>query len=163
VPAAGAGQADALFLGGSLDDRTVGLLTGLHEQAPEAPLFAMEGLLWHELAAQLPAGVAARLHVTAGPAFGHQLPPAGREVMERLAERLGHSPDAHAVYAYEATSLVLDACARVGEDRAALTAALRETRDRESVVGRYSFDQHGATTLRAAGRLRVEDGRFVPV
>jgi branched-chain amino acid transport system substrate-binding protein len=63
----------------------------------------------------------------------------------------------------EAASLVLDALGRVGEDRAGLTAAMRGTRDRDSVIGRYSFDAHGATTLRSVGRLRVENRRFVPV
>jgi ABC-type branched-subunit amino acid transport system substrate-binding protein len=138
------------------------MLSGLAERAPEAALFGMEGLLSDELAAELPAEVAARLFVTAGPAYGDQLPPAGRELTARLAERLGHGPDAHAVYAYEAACLVLDAFGRVGGDRAALTAALRGTRERDSVIGRYSIDGHGGTTLRSAGRLRVEDGRFVP-
>jgi branched-chain amino acid transport system substrate-binding protein len=155
-------EADAVFIGGAIDDRTVALLSSLHERAPEAQLFGMEGLLSDELAAELPAEVAARLFVTAGPAYGDQLPPAGREVVERLRERLGHLPDPHAVYAYEAASLVLDALDRVGGDRAALTAAMRGTRDRDSVLGRYSMDEHGATTLRTIGRLRVENGRFVP-
>jgi hypothetical protein len=52
---------------------------------------------------------------------------------------------------------------RVGGDRAPLVAKLRATRGRDSVVGRYDIDQHGATTLPTAGRLRVENGRFVPV
>lgn len=100
--------------------------------------------------------------MTAGPAYGDQLPPAGREVGKRLRERLGHLPDPHAVYAYEAASLVLDALDRVGGDPAAFTVAMRGTRDRDSVLGRYSIDEHGATTLRTIGRLRVENGRFIP-
>jgi branched-chain amino acid transport system substrate-binding protein len=161
--AAEAEHADAVFFGCAIDERTVSLLAELHERAPRAPLFGMEGLLSDELASELPAEVAARLRVTAGPACGEQLPLAGRELTARLAERLGHRPDPHAVYAYEAASLVLDAFGRVGEDRAALTAAMRGTRDRDSVLGPYSIDRHGATTLRSAGRLRVENRRFVPV
>jgi branched-chain amino acid transport system substrate-binding protein len=154
---------DAIFLGAATDEHTGALLAELHRQAPEALLFGMEGLLSDDLAAELPAAVAEKLHVTAGPAYATQLPRAGQEVSERLRERLGHKPDAHAVYAYEAASLILDANARVGTDRAALVAELRATRDRDSVVGRYRIDEHGATTLASAGRLRVEDGRFVPV
>jgi branched-chain amino acid transport system substrate-binding protein len=161
-PAAALGRADAVFLGAAIDDRSAALLAALHERAPHAPLFAMEGLLDDGFAASLPAEVAERLRVTAGPAYGSQLPPAGRAVTERLRERLGDEPDAHAVYAYEAASLVLDAHARVGDDRTALLSELRATRDRESVVGRYSIDEHGATTLATAGRLRVENDRFVP-
>jgi branched-chain amino acid transport system substrate-binding protein len=163
VPPAGLERADAIFLGAVADAHAASLLAALHERAPQAPLFSMEGLLSDHLAAELPAGVAARLRVTAGPAYGEQLPAAGREVAERLRGRLGHQPDAHAVYAYEASALVLDAHRRVGGDRAALIGALRATRARDSVVGRYDIDEHGATTLATAGRLRVEDGRFVPV
>lgn len=155
-------HADSVFVGAALDERTPSLLTGLHELAPDALLFGMEGLLSDELAESVPVEVAERLRVTAGPAYAEQLPAAGREVAQRLRERLGHEPDAHAVYAYEAASLVLEAHARVGDDRADLVAELRVTRDRDSVVGRYSIDRHGATTLDTAGRLRVEGGRFVP-
>jgi branched-chain amino acid transport system substrate-binding protein len=162
VDSAGIDRADSIFLGAAIDERSAALLAALHERAPRAPLFAMEGLLDDGFASSLPAEVAERLRVTAGPAYASQLPAAGQAVADRLRERLGHEPDAHAVYAYEAASLVLDANARVGDDRAALVAGLRATRDRESVVGRYSIDRHGATTLTAAGRLRVENGRFVP-
>ena len=155
-------QADAFFLGAVIDEHAAEMLADLHRRVPDALLFGMEGLLDDDFAASLPGEVAARVRVTAGPAYGSQLPAAGRAVAERLQERLGHEPDAHAVYAYEAASLVLDAHARVGDDRTALLAELRATRDRESVVGRYSIDEHGATTLATAGRLRVENGRFVP-
>jgi branched-chain amino acid transport system substrate-binding protein len=161
-PGAALGRADAVFLGAAVADHSAALLAALHERAPHAPLFAMEGLLDDGFAASLPAAVAGRLRVTAGPARASRLPAAGRAVAERLRERLGHEPDAHAVYAYEGASLVLDAHARVGDDRGALVADLRATRGRDSVVGRYSIDEHGATTLATAGRLRVENGRFVP-
>jgi branched-chain amino acid transport system substrate-binding protein len=162
VPGIGLHEADSVFLGAAIDDRSAALLIALHERAPDAPLFAMEGLLDDDFAASLPPEVAQRLRVTAGPAYTSQLPAAGQAVAERLRGRLGHEPDPHAVYGYEAASLVLDAHARAGADRAALVEELRATRDRDSVLGRYSIDEHGATTLRGAGRLRVEHGRFVP-
>jgi branched-chain amino acid transport system substrate-binding protein len=156
VPAGG------IFLGAAVDERTTSMLAELHRRAPDALLFGMEGLLDDGFAAALPAEVAMKLHVTAGPACATQLPQAGQDLTARLRERVGHEPDAHAVYAYEAASLVLDANGRAGDDRAALVAELRATRDRESVIGRYGIDEHGATTLATAGRLRVQDGRFVP-
>jgi branched-chain amino acid transport system substrate-binding protein len=162
APAGGLDRADAVFVGAAIDENIDSMLADLHHRSPDALLFGMEGLLSDEFAASLPAEVAERLRVTSGPAYASQLPTAGRAVAERLRERLGHEPDAHAVYAYEAASLVLSAHARVDGDRAALVADLRATRDRESVIGRYDIDEQGATTLPTAGRLRVEDGRFVP-
>jgi hypothetical protein len=39
--------------------------------------------------------------------------------------------------------------------------AARATRDRDSVIGRYSIDEHGHTTSKAYGRLAVADGDLV--
>lgn len=55
-------------------------------------------------------------------------------------------------------ALVLDAIAAGGGDRAAITRAARTTRDRDSILGRYSIDAEGHTTSTAYGRLAVVDG-----
>jgi branched-chain amino acid transport system substrate-binding protein len=64
-------------------------------------------------------------------------------------------------YGYEAMALVLDAIATGGGDRAATARAARATRDRDSVLGRYSVDAEGHTTSTAYGRLAVVDGALV--
>ena len=48
-----------------------------------------------------------------------------------------------------------------GGDRAAVVRALRSTRDRDSVLGRYSLDDHGHTTSTAYAALEVVDGEIV--
>ena len=65
--------------------------------------------------------------------------------------------------------LVLDTIDRLGRrgaDRAAVRDALFATRDRESVLGRYSFDANGDISLAVFGAYRpLADGsyRFVDV
>ena len=54
-----------------------------------------------------------------------------------------------AFYGYEAMALVLDAIAAGDGDRAATARAARATRDRDSVLGRYSVDVEGHTTSTA--------------
>ena len=66
-----------------------------------------------------------------------------------------------ALYGYEAMALVLDAIAAEGGDRAAVTRAARGTKDRDSILGRYSIDAEGHTTTTAYGRLAVVDGALV--
>jgi hypothetical protein len=56
--------------------------------------------------------------------------------------------------------LVLDAADAGAGDRAAVARAARATRDRDSVLGRYSLDADGHTTL-AYGRPAVVDGGLV--
>ena len=64
-------------------------------------------------------------------------------------------------YGYEAMALALDAIAAGEGDRAATARAARATRDRGSVLGRYSVDAEGHTTSTAYGRLAVVDGALV--
>ena len=54
----------------------------------------------------------------------------------------------------------LDAIAAGGGDRAAVAAAARGTRDRDSLLGRYSVDADGAATGPPYGRLRVAGGEL---
>jgi branched-chain amino acid transport system substrate-binding protein len=65
-----------------------------------------------------------------------------------------------ALYGFEAMALILDAVGRNGAERAAVLDTIRATRDRDSVVGRYSLDGDGHTTL-GYGRMAVVDGQLV--
>jgi branched-chain amino acid transport system substrate-binding protein len=64
-----------------------------------------------------------------------------------------------AFYGFEAMALILDS---LGGDRAEVVARARGTRDRDSVLGRYSVGEDGHTSSTAYGRLRVEAGELVP-
>jgi branched-chain amino acid transport system substrate-binding protein len=66
-----------------------------------------------------------------------------------------------ALYGYEAMALILDAMAAGRGDRAATARAARGTRDRDSVLGRYSIDADGHTTPTAYGRMAVVGGALV--
>lgn len=65
-----------------------------------------------------------------------------------------------ALYGVEAMELALDAVAAGGGDRAAVVAAARGARDRDSLLGRYSVDEDGAATGPPYGRLRVAGGEL---
>jgi branched-chain amino acid transport system substrate-binding protein len=91
-----------------------------------------------------------------------------REIAPPAAERTRFFTALHAPFSffgYEAMALVLDAVAAAGPtpDRAAVGAIARATRDRESVLGRYSLDEHGLTTAPASGVLTVSGGELVRV
>jgi branched-chain amino acid transport system substrate-binding protein len=79
--------------------------------------------------------------------------PSGQEVLDALG-----GPDPYALYGYEAMSVVLDAINRGGPTREGTVAAFFATRDRDSVLGRYSIDRFGDTTLTQYGVYRVEGG-----
>ena len=93
------------------------------------------------------------------------LPPAGRRFADRFRAEYGRAPGRYAAYGYEAMSLVLDSIERADEpaDRAAVIDAFFETENRDSVLGTYSIDELGETTLDRLSGYETEAGRAEPV
>lgn len=110
--------------------------------------------LWHELHAADPALWLLGSEGVAEPWLA-------REIEPRAAERTRFFVAYRApfgFYGFEAMALILDS---LGDDRAATVRAARATRDRDSILGRYSLDEHGHTTNPAYGRLAIADGELV--
>ena len=83
---------------------------------------------------------------------------AARSFIERFRARFGLPPEPQAFFAYEAMAVVLDSIAGAGADAAdrdAVRAQFFATRDRQAMIGRYSIDAAGDTTLRSVGLFRV--------
>jgi branched-chain amino acid transport system substrate-binding protein len=85
--------------------------------------------------------------------------PGGKAFLAAYKAKYGTAqPDPYAIYGYEAMKLGLDTIAGLGpkgNDRAAVLAALFATKNRMSVLGTYSFDKNGDTTLTAYGLYKV--------
>jgi branched-chain amino acid transport system substrate-binding protein len=90
-----------------------------------------------------------------------QLPAAGQRFVRAFRGRYRRAPGRYAAYGYEAMAVVLDSIRRAGsagDDRDAVVDAFFETRNRHSILGTYSIDDVGDTTLdrmtgyRIAGR-----------
>ena len=66
-----------------------------------------------------------------------------------------------AAYGYESMALLLDAIHRAGpsgDDRNAVIDEVLSTHDRHSVLGTYSIDGNGDTTLDTVSGYRISDG-----
>jgi branched-chain amino acid transport system substrate-binding protein len=91
-------------------------------------------------------------------------PLAGQRVLAEYRREFGSEGSGYALYGYEAMSLVLSAIRRAGShgnDRQAVIEKLLSTRDRDSVLGRYSVQPNGDTTLSRYAVDRVVGGRAV--
>jgi branched-chain amino acid transport system substrate-binding protein len=113
--------------------------------------------LWHDLHAADPALWLLGTEGVAVPWLASELEPAAAERSRFfVAQRapLGF-------YGFEAMALILDAIAKGKGERIAIAQAARETRNRDSVLGRYSLDEHGHTTSTAYGRLAIVGGELV--
>jgi branched-chain amino acid transport system substrate-binding protein len=110
----------------------------------------------------IPANVAQRTKVTVATLDPDSYPPEGREFFQQYEQEYGDAtPDPYAIYGYEAMRLVLDAIERAGSgEKQAIVEALFATRDRQSVLGTYSIDENGDTTLTTYGVYTIEDGEL---
>jgi branched-chain amino acid transport system substrate-binding protein len=92
------------------------------------------------------------------------LPASAKPVLREFRSRFERPPPPAAAYGYESMALLLDAIRRAGDDgdsRAAVIDALLSTSERRSILGTYSIDGNGDTTLDAVSGYRVGDG--IPV
>jgi branched-chain amino acid transport system substrate-binding protein len=85
--------------------------------------------------------------------------PGGQQFLDAFKAKYGNaSPDPYAIYGYEAMKLGIDTIKGLGakgNDKAAVLAALFNTKDRNSVLGTYSFDKNGDTSLTDYGVYKV--------
>ncbi|MDQ3632151.1 MAG: branched-chain amino acid ABC transporter substrate-binding protein, partial [Actinomycetota bacterium] len=85
--------------------------------------------------------------------------PGGQEFLAAFEKEYSvKSPDPYAIYGYEAMQLVLDtieAAGEAGTTREGFLAQLFKTKDRDSVLGQYSIDADGDTTLTDYGLFKV--------
>jgi branched-chain amino acid transport system substrate-binding protein len=115
-----------------------------------------------------PGGVAPEPRVTLATSAAldpTQLPPAGRDFARRFRAEYGHAPGRFAAYGYEAMAVILDSIDRASDpgDRASVTDAFFATSDRESVLGTYSIDELGETTLDRMTGYRLDGALARPV
>jgi len=111
----------------------------------------------------IPADVASKVKLTVATLSPDEYPQEGQEFFEAFREKYDEpNPNPYAIYGYEAMRLALDAIARSGTgEKADILSALYETKDRESVLGTYSIDENGDTTLTDYGVYTVKGGELV--
>ncbi len=71
------------------------------------------------------------------------------------------APEAFGPFAFVATTLVMEEIEKVGPNRARLTAALGNIKDRPSIVGPVTFDEYGQNITNLTTKYVVQDGRWV--
>jgi branched-chain amino acid transport system substrate-binding protein len=88
--------------------------------------------------------------------------PGGKFFMEKYnAQKYDNPPEAYGAFAYAAMDMILDSIEKVGPDRKKVTAELANVKDRDSIVGKITFDDHGQNTVPVITRYVVQDGKFV--
>jgi branched-chain amino acid transport system substrate-binding protein len=163
--AAGAG-ADCVVFAGIVANNAVQVFKDFAAALPQAKLYGPDGVADPGFASPkegLPADVAARTKVSIATLSPDQYPPEGQEFFKNYASKYGEpNPSPYAIYGYEVMQLALDAIKRskTGE-KADVVKALFSTKDRKSVIGTYSIDANGDTTLTDYGVYAIKNGELV--
>jgi branched-chain amino acid transport system substrate-binding protein len=159
--------ADCFVFAGITANNAVQLYKDFAAALPDARLYGPDGVaeagFIDPKEGGLPPDVASRVTLTVATLSPDQYPEGGQAFFDAFREKHDEpNPNPYAIYGYEAMRLALDAIARSGTgERADILAALFETKDRESVLGTYSIDENGDTTLTDYGVYTVEGGELV--
>jgi branched-chain amino acid transport system substrate-binding protein len=161
-----AAGADCFVYAGITANNAVQLYKDFAAALPGAKLYGPDGVAESGFIdpkeGGIPAAVQARTKVSVATLSPDQYPPEGQEFFKAFSEKYGvQNPDPYAIYGYEAMRLALDAIARskTGE-KADIIKALFDTKDRASVLGTYSIDKNGDTTLTDYGIYAVKGGEL---
>jgi branched-chain amino acid transport system substrate-binding protein len=140
---------DVVFYGGTTQSNAGQLAKDLRAVGVKAKLMVPDGCF--EKAFIDSAGKAnldGSTYVTFGGVPPTMLTGKGKDFYERYKAVYKQEPEGYAAYGYEAASVILETLAKVGtKDRSAVIEGLRQVKNFEGVLGTWSFDANGDTTL----------------
>ncbi|HEX8067897.1 MAG TPA: branched-chain amino acid ABC transporter substrate-binding protein [Thermoleophilaceae bacterium] len=168
---------------GEIESNGLRVVLDVGRARPKARIYAADGMCLDDTARHLSRARRKRFRCTIAVLDRYAYPPGGRRVLADYAVRYDDdTPDPYAITGYESMALLLDSIQRASESggggggpgygspfrlsaaangdvtREGVVAALFATKDRNSVLGTYSIDANGDTTLRTYGLYKV-DGR----
>jgi branched-chain amino acid transport system substrate-binding protein len=162
--------ADCVFLSAIAESHAAAVTTAVAAATAHAKIFASDdvadGDYLDPSLGGLPLSLDPRVYITMAPLGQSSSPRAAQAFFAKYKRRYG-SVEPYAIYGYAAMSLMLSAIDRASDhgrheiDRAKVVGAIFATRDRHSVLGTYSIERDGDSSLRQYGAYRVVRGRLV--
>jgi len=156
-------KSQAVFFAGGGGAGTVALWRALHSADPRLLLLGTSSMAGETFTSQIGAAGAETYLTTPVLPIG-LYPLSGQRVLRDYSKTFGGKAGPYVLYGYEAMTVVLDAIRAAGvhgDDRQSVIAGLFAVRNRNSVLGRYSIEANGETTLSRYGVDRVRHGRPV--
>jgi branched-chain amino acid transport system substrate-binding protein len=158
-----ASGAQAVFFSGGTEPGAVALWKQLYAADDQLLLLGTNSMVNPKFTAAVGAA-GANTYLTT-PALPVSLfPRAAAPVVRAYRKTFGEAPGAYALYGYETMSAVLAAIRHAGaqgNDRQTVIRSFFAIRDRDSVLGRYSIQASGDSTLTLYGADRVSAGQPV--
>jgi branched-chain amino acid transport system substrate-binding protein len=155
--------ANAVLYAGSSASGAARAFTQAIETSPAVKLFAPSALAEQSFISSLPAAAQRALYVST-PGFYKNLSAAGQKFESDFKASFGHAPAPQAIFGYEAMASVLAVLREAGSaasNRATVVSDYLALKNRSSVLGTYSINSAGDTSLDAFTASRVERGHLV--
>jgi branched-chain amino acid transport system substrate-binding protein len=160
--------ANCVFISAIVDNNAVQLTKDIAAALPNAKIFGPDGVevdtYFDPTKGGIPTSLDPRVFMTVATLPPADYPPAGQVFFKTYQAKYG-TPQAYAIYGYEAMALMLDAIKRATNNgtktasHSAVLAAIYGTKDRKSVLGTYSIDANGDTTLTTYGAYGIKNGK----
>ena len=161
---------DAIYFGGIIENNAAQLIkdkVGAGMSNEEVAFIGPDGIFVDTLLTQGGDAVEG-VYVTFGGIPPEKLGKRGQEFIDAYNQKYDDPIQPYTAYAYEAANVMLDAIERASEEagggvpeREAVVEQIFATEDYEGVLGTWSFDEDGDTTLTELSIQRVENGEFV--
>jgi branched-chain amino acid transport system substrate-binding protein len=161
--------ANCVLISAITENNTVLLTKQVAAALPQAMIFGTAGVAESTYAnpAQggIPPALDPRIMITSAALVRSAYPPSAGAFYDAYTAGYG-PPEPYAIFGYEAMSLMLSSIDRATDhgrkaaQRSKVVKAIFSTRDRHSVIGTYSIDDNGDTTLKRYGVYRIVAGRL---
>ena len=164
-----AADPDAIYFGGIIENNAAQLIkdkvsAGMSNE--EVLFIGPDGIFVDELITQGGDAVEG-IYTSFGGIPPEELGSAGQEFIDKYEQNFDDDVQPYTAYAYEAANVMLDAIERASEeangevpDRQAVVEQVFATQDYEGVLGTWSFDEDGDTSLTELSIQEIENGEF---
>ena len=158
---------DTIYLGGITQNQGGQLvkdLRGVGMTADKVKIIGPDGLYETELINAAGKEAAEGFYVTFGGVPPNKLEGAGAKWYADYKAKYNAEPEAYAAYGYESAKVLLDAinraCATGTLDRKSVRDAVFATKDFNGLLGKFSIDPNGDTTMTTMSGQQVKNGKF---
>ena len=159
-----AAGADGFFFGGITANNAVQLWGDVFAGNPDIKGFGPDGVAETAFSSKIPASTMKNTFIT-NPTLPPKLyPPAAQKFFDDFKAKYGADPEPYAIYGYEAMNAALAAIKNAGDKgncREDVIKGFYAIKDKQSVLGTYSIDPDGDTTLSDYGGNTIENGKLV--
>jgi branched-chain amino acid transport system substrate-binding protein len=163
-------KADCFIWTGEIEFNGTQVLKDAAASSPDLKLFAGDGNCLNASANPdegVPPDIAPRFKCTIATLDPAKFGPEGKKFFADFKAKYNEdSPDPYAIYGYESMALLLDGIDRAvkaGGDltRQKVVDQVFQTKNRKSVLGTYSIDENGDTSLTDYGLYKIDNGKLV--